>query len=88
MQLGHRTKPGDPLGDIIFLFATVSALQHIGDDRRSRGRIWSVPVHRLEPPMPLTSRRREELEEPRHVVLSHWPVRFRSCWGSWTSGSP
>ena len=60
----------DPHGDIIFLFATVSALQHIGDDRRSRGRILSVPVHRLEPPVPLTSRRPEELEEPRHVVLS------------------
>ena len=52
------------------LFAMRSALQHIRDDRRSRGRVWSIPVSPLEPPMPLTSRRSDELEEPRLVDLS------------------
>ena len=70
IQLGRGTKPGDPLGDIIFLFAMRSALQRIRDDHRNRGRVWSVPVYPLEPPMPLTSRCRDELGKPRFVDLS------------------
>ena len=70
IQLGQGTKPGDPLGDIIFLFAMRSALQRIRDDRRSRGRVWSVPIYPLESPVPLTSIRRDELGKPRFVDLS------------------
>ena len=57
-----RTKheAGRPTWRHHLLFAMWSALQHIRDDRRSRGQVRSVPVYPLEPPMP-TPRRAWEI---------------------------